>query len=206
MLDRRYLTGVVLLSPVYLIHLVARRPEHGHFTVYFALPWLLPCAIWLAVFARRSSLSGARFTEAAVILGVALALCEPSPAYRDARRVCGSWHRRPFDVRWSTSSGVQDFVLPGARKGMAATERRTMEPEAVRLPGDRGAGSQRGSPNRGSDTRLRPSNVSDDHPDARRSILWGADQTARSEAAGFRRMNSKEDAPEVWVATTAGTR
>ena len=55
--DIRYLTGLVLLSPVLLLHLLAVRPEHGYFTLYFALPWLLPCAIWLAVFVRRSRMS-----------------------------------------------------------------------------------------------------------------------------------------------------
>jgi hypothetical protein len=119
--DRRYLTGVVLLSPIYLIHLIALRPEHGHFTLYFALPWLLPPAIWLAVFVRRSSLSRATLTETVVILGAALVLSAPVQAA--ARVPTQSWYvaewafRRPVeDIRQ-----MQDFVR-WVRKGFGATE------------------------------------------------------------------------------------
>lgn len=202
MFDRRYLTGVVLLSPIYLIHLVARRPEHGHFTLYFALPWLLPCAIWLAVFARRSSLSRARFTEAVVILGVALALCAPIQAVAGIPAefwfVAQEAVRRPVvDIQ-----RMQDYVLL-ARKGFATTDvGRSNQKQCV---------SQAIAalvPN-----EVRPDEVLTPDSDLRtcqmitlmRGEVFYGELATRSEAAGFRRMNSKENA-EVWVAMTAGTR
>ena len=52
--DVRYAAGFVLLSPLYLLHLLAVREEHGRFTLYFALPWLLPAVIWLVLVSQRS--------------------------------------------------------------------------------------------------------------------------------------------------------
>ena len=113
-----------------------------------------------------------------MILGVALALCAPIEAV--AGMPAEFWFvaqeavRRPVvDIQ-----RMQDYAT--GTEGLRSDRRRTIEPEAVRLAGDRGAGSQRGSPRRGSDTRLRPSSVSDDHPDAGRSILWGASDTVAS--------------------------
>ena len=39
--------------PLYLLHLLAVREEHGRFTLYFALPWLLPAVIWLVLVSQR---------------------------------------------------------------------------------------------------------------------------------------------------------
>jgi hypothetical protein len=117
--DIRYLTGLVLLSPVFLLHLLAIRSEHGYFTLYFALPWIIPCAIWLAVFVRRSKQSKAVFAEAAIIMTAALALAAPIQAAAGSR---GSFW---FVARWAFERPVvdtremQSFVL-WARKSLAA--------------------------------------------------------------------------------------
>jgi hypothetical protein len=73
----KYGLGLGLLAPLFLLYLVAVRPEHGHFSLYFALPWLLPPLAWLAVFVTRlrSRLAGA--PEAFVILATSLALAAP---------------------------------------------------------------------------------------------------------------------------------
>ena len=52
--DVRYAAGVLLLSPLYLVHLISVRPEHGSFTLYYALPWLLAWVTCLCVFVERS--------------------------------------------------------------------------------------------------------------------------------------------------------
>jgi hypothetical protein len=88
--DVQYATGLLLLSPLYLLHVLAIRPEHGHFTLYFALPWLLPPVIWLAVFMRRAGTSQAAFPEAAFLLAAALALSAPIHAAAGARG--NSWY------------------------------------------------------------------------------------------------------------------
>jgi hypothetical protein len=97
---------------------------------------------------------------------------------------------------------MQDFVLL-ARKGFAATDLgRSNQKQCV---------SQAIAalvPN-----EVRPDEVLTPDSDLRtcqmitlmRGEVFYGELATRSEAAGFRRMNSKENA-EVWVATTAGTR
>lgn len=75
--DVRYLAGLLLLSPLLLLHLVSVRDEIGHFTLYYALPWLLPCAVWLAVFSRRAARRTASRAEALVILVASVLLTAP---------------------------------------------------------------------------------------------------------------------------------
>jgi hypothetical protein len=119
--DVRYLAGLVLLSPLYLLHLLAIRPEHGYFTLYFALPWLIPCAIWVAVFVKRSSRSKPLIAEATVIMTAALALAAPVQA---AAGTSGAFW---FVARWAferpvvDTAQMRDFVLWG-RSGLAPTE------------------------------------------------------------------------------------
>jgi hypothetical protein len=199
--DRRYLTGVVLLSPIYLLHLLALRPEHGHFTLYFALPWLLPCALWLAVFARRSTLSRATFTEAVVILVASLVLSAPVQAAAGARGefwFVADWAvRRPI----ANIGQMQDFVR-WARKGFAATEvKRSNQKQCV---------SQAIAalvPN-----EIRPDEILTPDVDLRtcqmillmRGEVFYGELGTRSQKAGFERMASRENA-EVWVVRNAGS-
>jgi hypothetical protein len=199
--DKRYVTGVALLSPIYLIHLLAFRASHGHFTLYFALPWLIPCVIWLAVFSKRSSTSRSTGAEAVAILGAAVMLSAPFQAAvgtREASLYVATWafRRSVVDIR-----SMQDFVR-WTKKGFGAIG---LEPNqrqcfsqaiAALVPND-----------------IRPEEILT--PDAnlrncqmivlmRGEVFYG-ELATRSEAAGFRPMKSKENA-EVWVATSATNR
>jgi hypothetical protein len=79
-IDVRYVTGIVLLAPLFLLHMLSVRPEHGHFTLYFALPWLLPVLIWLAVLVRRMSDRRASGIEKTIFVVLACALTAPVQA------------------------------------------------------------------------------------------------------------------------------
>jgi hypothetical protein len=195
--DIRYLTGLVLLSPVLLLHLLAVRPEHGYFTLYFALPWLLPCAIWLAVFVRRSRMSQAASTEGVVILAAALALSAPIQAAAGARGAfwfVATWaFQRPVeDIR-----SMQDFVR-WARKSLAGTE-------DGRWPnGNRGCVSQGIAALIPND--IRPDEVLTMDSDLRacdvlflmRGDMHYAELSTRAQAVGFAPMGSKRNA-EMWL-------
>jgi hypothetical protein len=193
--DRRYLAGVALLSPIYLIHLLAFRPEHGHFTLYFALPWLVPCAIWLAVFARRSSASRATRAEAVTILAAALVLSAPVQAA--AGVPSHSWYVAQWAVQRPVADirQMQDFVLL-ERKGFASV--------LPTSPNQKQCASQAIAalvPN-----AVRADEVVTADTDLRacqillllRGEVYYGDLSERGEAAGFERMTSKENA-EVWV-------
>jgi hypothetical protein len=79
--DRRYVAGLLLLSPLLVLHLAALRDELGRFTLYYALPWLLVCAGWLAVYARRTHGAAApSVAEGTVLLVLALLLASPVQA------------------------------------------------------------------------------------------------------------------------------
>ena len=73
----RYASGFVLLCPLYALHLLSVRPALGEFTLYYALPWLLPAVVWLAVFARRSRAATAALPESMILLVLAIALSVP---------------------------------------------------------------------------------------------------------------------------------
>ncbi|CAE6687254.1 hypothetical protein [Candidatus Nitrotoga fabula] len=76
--DRRYLSGLVLLSPLIAIYLLAVRDELGQFTLYYGLPWLLICLNWVAVFVSRGRGKNPPTTmECLLILGLALSLSSP---------------------------------------------------------------------------------------------------------------------------------
>jgi hypothetical protein len=195
--DIRYLTGLVLLAPILLLHLFAVRPEHGYFTLYFALPWLLPCAIWLAVFVRRSRMSQAAVAEGVIILAVALALSAPLQAAAGTRGsfwfVAGWAFQRPVeDIR-----SMQDFVR-WARKSLAGNE------EGRWPSGHKGCvsfGIAALIPN-----DIRPDEVLTTRADLRacdvlflmRGDVQYGELGTRAKAAGFERTSSKRNA-ELWL-------
>jgi len=79
--DRRYVAGLLFLSPLLVLHLAALREELGRFTLYYALPWLLVCTGWLAVYARRThGASPPSAAEGVVLLVLALLLASPVQA------------------------------------------------------------------------------------------------------------------------------
>jgi hypothetical protein len=122
--DRRYAAGLVLLSPLYALYLLSVRPEHGHFRLYFALPWLLPCVVWLAVFIRRSQASGMRISEAVVIAGICLTLAAPVQA------AAGLKDQFWYVARWAFTRPVYD--LPGMQE-YALWTRKNIESGHVEL-------------------------------------------------------------------------
>ena len=195
--DIRYLTGLVLISPILLLHLLAVRPEHGYFTLYFALPWLLPCAIWLAVFVRRSRMSQAAVAEGVIILAAALALSAPIQAAAGARGafwfVAGLAFQRPVEdipsmqdfVRWARKNlaGTEDGRWPSGRKGCVSFG------IAALIPND-----------------IRPDEVLTTRSDLRacdvlflmRGDVQYSELGTRAKAAGFERTSSRRNA-EMWL-------
>jgi hypothetical protein len=75
----------LLLSPLLLLYLVAVRDEHGYFTTYYALPWLLPCTIWLVVLVRRLRSVPVRPVEWMLVLGLVLLGTAPIQAALGAK-------------------------------------------------------------------------------------------------------------------------
>lgn len=194
--DIRYMTGLVLLAPVYLLHLLAIRPEHGYFTLYFALPWLLPCAIWLAVFVRRSKVAPAALAEIAVILAAALALSAPVQA---AARAPGQFW---FVAMWAFQRPVEDTrdmqeFVRWARRGLPATD--AQQPYQSRQCVSQGIAAL--IPN-----EVRPAEVLAPRDGLRgchalflmRGDMHYADFSTRAQAAGFERMGSRRNA-ELWL-------
>ena len=78
--DVRYAAGVLLLSPLYLVHLISVRPEHGSFTLYYALPWLLAWVTCLCVFVERSKTSASSGAEALAVLVLSVTMTAPLQA------------------------------------------------------------------------------------------------------------------------------
>ena len=195
--DVRYLTGLVLLSPILLLHLLAVRPEHGYFTLYFALPWLLPCAVWLAVFVRRSRMSQAAGAEGVVILAAALALSAPVQSAAGARGsfwFVASWaFQRPVEdipsmqnfVRWARKSmaGTADGRSPDGHKSCVSFGISALIPDDIR-------------PDEALTTRsdLRACDVLF----LMRGDVQYGELGTRARAAGFERVSSKGNA-EMWL-------
>jgi hypothetical protein len=75
--DVRYASGFVLLCPLYALHLLSVRHGLGEFRLYYALPWLLPPVVWLAVFAKRSRAAATALPESIILLVLAIALSVP---------------------------------------------------------------------------------------------------------------------------------
>ncbi len=114
-LDARYMAGVLLLSPLLLLHVLSVQPEHGSCSLYYALPWVLAWVCCLAVFARRAASSVSRWGEAALILSVSVAMTAPVQAAAGL----GSqfWYVAP----WSLTRPVVDI---GAMRDFARWVRR----------------------------------------------------------------------------------
>ena len=124
--DVRYLLGFALMTPLYALYMVSVRPEHGHFTLYFALPWLLPPIVWIAVYVRRARSQPPARLEGLAILAVSLALAAPVQA---AARVPGnSWYVAEWALRRRVVDlhAIQQFsraALDVARRDAAARRR-----------------------------------------------------------------------------------
>ena len=169
----------------------------GAFTLYFALPWLLPCAIWLAVFVRRSRMAQAAVGEGVIILAAALALSAPIQAAAGARGefwfVAKLAFQRPLEdtpsmqefVRWARKSlaGTADGRWPTGQKGCVSFG------IAALVPND-----------------IRPDEVLTTRADLRacdvlflmRGDVQYAELSTRAEAEGFVRTSSKRNA-EMWL-------
>lgn len=101
--DLRYAAGLVLLLPLFLLHLASVRDEHGHFTLYFALPWLLPAVIWLVLLARRQEGGRASLAEAFTVVILAVAMSAPAQAAAGIR--ANFW----YVVPWSFERPILDL-------------------------------------------------------------------------------------------------
>jgi len=195
--DVRYLTGLILLSPVLLLHLLAVRPEHGYFTLYFALPWLLPCAIWLAVFVRRSRMSPTAFPEGVVILAAALVLAAPIQAAAGARGEFWFVAKLAFQRPVADVREMQGF-LRWARKGLPF-DVDGHGPNRKRLCVSQGVAAL--IPN-----EIRPDDVLTWDSDLRachalllmRGDMYYSTLGTRAKAAGFEPTNSKQNV-ELWL-------
>ena len=196
--DIRYITGLALLSPVILLHLLAVRPEHGYFTLYFALPWLLSSVIWLAVFVRRSRMSQASVAEGFIILTAALALAAPVQAAAGSRKESWfvaklAWQRPVADIR-----GMQEFArwahrsLAPGDDGQGADRKRACVSQGIAalIPND-----------------IRPDEVltwtSDLRPCQVMLLMLGDmyynELSTRGKAAGFEPTKSQQNV-EIWLA------
>jgi hypothetical protein len=101
--DPRYALGLLLLAPVYLLHVLSVRPEHGGFTLYYALPWVVTTAVWLMVFVERTRRLRAGAMEAIALVTIALVLSAPAQAAFGLR---GSFW---YVARWSVSRPVANL-------------------------------------------------------------------------------------------------
>jgi len=94
--DLRYAAGLALLLPLFLLHLASVRDEHGQFTLYFALPWLLPAVVWLLLLARRHRLGHATMAEALVVVVLGIAMTAPAQAAAGIRT--NFWYVIPWSL------------------------------------------------------------------------------------------------------------
>jgi hypothetical protein len=109
--DVRYAAGVVLLSPLYLVHLISVRPEHGAFTLYYALPWLLAWVTCLGVFVERSKAFTSSGAEALAIIVLSVTMTAP---LQSAVGVTGnSWYmpRSALERTVVDIGEMRDFAL-----------------------------------------------------------------------------------------------
>jgi hypothetical protein len=197
--DVRYLTGVVLLAPLYLAHLLSVQPEHGHFALYYALPWLLPVTLWLAVFVRRAG--GGSYVsgfESAVVVMLSLAMAAPFHA------AVGATGQRWYVARWALTrpvtnmEGMKEFALWVRGKYVTQTGDRVIETKecmsmgiAALIPND-----------------IQPDEVLDAESDlsaCRSLLLLRVDMTydalsARAAARRFVRVAERYNA-EMWMMT-----
>jgi hypothetical protein len=141
--DVRYASGFVLLCPLYALHLLSVRPALGHFTLYYALPWLLPVMVWLAVFAKRSRAAAAALPESIILLVLAIALSAPM------QRVIGVRQQYSYVVKLAfvrpvvSIPSIQQFALEmrqnyahGALDGSSAKSQCVSQGIAALIPND----------------------------------------------------------------------
>ncbi|MCC7126698.1 MAG: hypothetical protein IT178_17745 [Acidobacteria bacterium] len=143
--DVRYAAGLALL-PLFLLHVLSVRDEHGHFTLYFALPWLLPAVIWMVLLARRRGLGSGSLAEAVTIVVCAIAMTAPAQAAAGIQT--NFWYVVPWsferpilrleDMRTfarrthrTFASGGPSGALPCASVGVAALIPNDLHPREV---------------------------------------------------------------------------
>ncbi len=132
-----YGLGILLLAPIYLLHLMAIRPEHGHFTLYFALPWLWPWMLWIALYSERSSSCVADASETIILLACSATLCAPvmwAFGSRQSYWYLGEW---AFTRPVYNLSMMNRYVRTALQSESVAPERRcTSQGVAALVPGD----------------------------------------------------------------------
>jgi hypothetical protein len=193
-IDQRYITGIVLLAPLFLVHMLSARPEHGHFTLYYALPWLLPVVIWLAVLVRRMGASRASIIEKAILVILSSVLTAPVQA------IIGTPQQR-WDV--AQQALTRPVVNVAAMKELARWVRATFAASAAER-GQKQCASMGIAALIPDD--LTPEEVIDDRSDlatCRTVLLLRYDMhyhalSIKAEALGFKRVATKENA-DVWM-------
>jgi hypothetical protein len=108
--DLRYASGFVLLSPLYVLHLLSVRPGLGQFHLYYALPWLLPGTVWMVVFARRSRAAATTLPESVVLVLLAAALSFPMHRVLGVKREYSYVVKLAFVRPVVSISSLQRFV------------------------------------------------------------------------------------------------
>jgi hypothetical protein len=113
--DRRYASGFVLLSPLYLLYLLAVTSGPGELTMYYALPWLLPATVWMVVFARRSRAAATTLPESVVLVLLAAALSVPMHRVLGVEREYSYVVKLAFVRPVVSISSLQRFVREARR-------------------------------------------------------------------------------------------
>jgi hypothetical protein len=141
--DVRYASGFLLLCPLYALHLLSVRPALGHFTLYYALPWLLPAIVWVAVFAKRSRAAAAALPESILLLVLAIALSVPMHRAIGARRQYSYVVKLAFVRPVVSIPSVKQFALEvrqnyarGALDGISAKSQCVSQGIAALIPND----------------------------------------------------------------------
>jgi hypothetical protein len=141
--DVRYASGFVLLCPLYALHLLSVRPELGHFTLYYALPWLLPAIVWLAVFAKRSRAATAALPESIILLMLAIVLSVPMQRAMGVRRQHFYAVKSAFEGPVVSIPSIRQFALEvrqnyaqGALDGVSGQSQCVSQGMAALIPND----------------------------------------------------------------------
>jgi hypothetical protein len=191
--DRRYLTGVILLAPLLIVHMLSVRPEHGQFTLYYALPWVLPVLLWLVVLVRRMETSRAATIEKLLIVSLSLVLTAPVQAIIGTPQHCWLVIEQAFTRPVADLAAMKAFAR-SARASLARAPERGQHHcasmgIAALIPDD-----------------LAPEDVIDPRSPisaCRTLLLLRTDMhyialTKAAGAAGFRRVFQRENA-ELWM-------
>jgi hypothetical protein len=102
--DVRYAAGLVLLSPLFLVHILSHRDQLGLFTLYYALPWLLAWIVCICLFVRRAMASRTTRFEGAVLVAASLTMAAPIHA------VLGSGRHYWYVPHWAVTRPVRDIA------------------------------------------------------------------------------------------------